>query len=116
MTLVRRLSGKGFGKYTLGDYLGYTGVAHVYKAVHPKTNKEIAVHLLPNHFVDQPGFEEGFNHKASRLFDLRYMNIIPTLDSGVHQGYPYLVTSHIDGPTLQDLIETSEKRKVKIPR
>ena len=115
MTLVRRLSGKGFGKYTLGEYLGYTGVAHVYKAVHPKTNKEIAIHLLPNHLVDQPGFEEGFNRKASRLFDLRYMNIIPTLDSGVHQGYPYLVTAHIEGPTLQDLVETSEKRKVKIP-
>ncbi len=115
MTLVRRFSGKGFGKYTLGDYLGYTGVAHVYKAVHPKTKKEITVHLLPNHFVDQPGFEEGFNRKASQLFDLRHMNIIPTLDSGVHQGYPYLVTTHIEGPTLQDLVETSEKREVKIP-
>lgn len=115
MTLVRKLSGKGFGKYTLGEYLGYTGVAHVYKAVHPKTKKEITVHLLPNHFVDQPGFEEGFNRKASQLFDLRHMNIIPTLDSGVAQGYPYLVTAHIEGPTLQDLIETSEKRKVKIP-
>jgi serine/threonine protein kinase len=115
MTIVRGLSGKTFGNYTLGDYLGYSGIAHVYKSSLPMTNEEIAIQLLPNHFIDQPGFAETFIRKANPLKELRHPNIIPVLDCGVGNGFPYLVTKHFDGPTLQDLMDASRKRTVRIP-
>jgi len=115
MTIARRLSGKTFGNYTLGDYLGYSGIAHVYKSSLPMTDEEIAIQLLPNHFVDQPGFAETFIRKATPLRDLRHPNIVPVLDCGVGNGFPYLVTKHFEGPNLQDLLDASKKRTVRIP-
>ena len=115
MTIVKGLSGKAFGNYSLGDYLGYSGIAHVYKSSLPLTNEEIAIQLLPNHFIDQPGFAETFIRKANPLKTLRHPNIISVLDCGVSSGFPYLVTKHFDGPTLQDLVDASKKRTVRIP-
>jgi serine/threonine-protein kinase len=115
MTLARQLSGKVFGEYKLGEYLGYSGIAHVYKAVHSQDHQHIAVQLLPNHFIDQPGFTETYLNKANPLIELRHKNIIPVVDCGVDNGFPYLVIEHFDGPTLQDLIDASENRKTKIP-
>jgi len=115
MAFVRKLSGKVFGKYSLSEYLGYTGVAHVYKAVDSETKKEAAVHLLPNHFVDQPRFSEGFINKASTLLVLRHNSIVQMLDCGVDEGYPYLVMENIESPTLQDLIDSSKQKMRRIP-
>lgn len=115
MAFFRKLSGTVFGKYTLSEYLGYTGVAHVYKAVDSGTKKEAAVHLLPNHFVDQPRFSEGFINKASTLLNLRHNSIVQMLDCGVDQGYPYLVMENIESPTLQDLIDSSKQKMRRIP-
>jgi serine/threonine protein kinase len=115
MASERQLSGKVFGEYTLGEYLGYSGIAHVYKAAKKNSDEDVAVQLLPNHFVDQPGFTEAFVYNASPLMALRHQNIISVLDCGVDNGFPYLVTQYLVGPTLQDLIDASGKRGTKIP-
>jgi serine/threonine-protein kinase len=115
MTSERRLSGKVFGDYTLGEYLGYSGIAHVYKAARHRSGYDVAIQLLPNHFIDQPGFNEAFIHNAGPLMGLRHQNIISVLDCGVDNGFPYLITQYFVGPTLQDLIETSKKRRSRIP-
>jgi serine/threonine protein kinase len=115
MASERRLSGKAFGDYTLGEYLGYSGIAHVYKVAKSHSDVDLAVQLLPNHFIDQPGFMEAFIHNASPLMGLRHQNIIPVLDCGVDNGFPYLVTQYFVGPTLQDLTDASEKRRSRIP-
>jgi serine/threonine protein kinase len=115
MTIVKQLSGKIFGNYTLSNYLGYSGIAYVYKSTLPETDEEIAIQLLPNHFIDQPGFADTFIYKANPLKELRHSNIIPVLDCGVDNGFPYLVTRHFEGPTLQDLMDASKKRTVRIP-
>ncbi len=114
-TSFEKLTGTTLDEYELLDYLGHTGLAHVYRARNADSTGPFEVHLLPSHFVARPEFVEHFLVEAGILATLDHPNILRTLDFGVLGSSPYLVTEYIEGPTLKDLIEATNRRQVRIP-
>lgn len=112
---VNELLNQEFANNHLTEYLGYTGIAHVFRAIDVEKNTTAAVHLLPNDNVDKPNYMEMYILKAALLQTLNHTNIVPTLKYGVEHGYPYLVMAHIPGPTLRDLLNSVKKRMRRIP-
>lgn len=115
MSDVKELHDKIIDDYKLIEYLGYTGVAHVYTAAHAETGNIAAVHLLPDIHVNKPNFMEAYIMKAAQLQRLTHSNIVQTLSYGIGLGYPYLVMEHVEGPTLKDLLNAVKRRMRRIP-
>ncbi len=115
MSDVKELHDKSIDDYKLNEYLGYTGMAHVYAAVHVQTGDIAAVHLLPDTHVNKPNFMEAYIMKAAQLQKLTHPNIVRTLSYGIGLDHPYLVMAHIEGPTLQDLLNAVKRRMRRIP-
>ncbi len=115
MDVVENLTAQTIGKYHLGRYLGHTGVAHVYQAQHPDTGELVTVNLLPSHFAGDPSFAEHFMVEAGMLATLEHPNIVPIYDSGVEDGYPFLVMKNVEGPTLKDLVDSTNQRFLRVP-
>jgi serine/threonine protein kinase len=112
---VKELLHKNFGDYRLTEYLGFTGVAHVFRAVDLEKDATAAVHILPDDNVNKPNYMEMYILKAALLQTLKHPNIVPTLSYGVEHGCPYLVMAHVPGPTLRDLLNSVKKRLRRIP-
>jgi serine/threonine protein kinase len=115
MSDVKELRDKIIDDYKLNEYLGYTGVAHVYTSAHVQTGNIAAVHLLPNIHVNEPNFMEAYIMKAAQLQRLTHPNIVRTLSYGIGLDHPYLVMAHIEGPTLKDLLNAVKRRMRRIP-
>lgn len=113
--MSKKLSGKAFGKFTLGDYLGHTGTAHVYLTKFPGTEKSVVVNLLPKNFTGDSSFAEHFLVEAGILATLDHPFIVKVHEYGIEQEYPFLVMQHIKGPTLKDLLTVTKERQVRIP-
>ncbi|TES93380.1 MAG: FHA domain-containing protein [Anaerolineales bacterium] len=115
MREVQNLQNQVIDGYRFDEYLGYTGAAHVYKSTQIEGDKVVAVHLLPNHNIDEPNFIEGYILKAAQLDRLHHPNILSILGYGIGLNHPYLVVGHIVGPTLKDLLIAVKKRMRRIP-
>ncbi|MBW8012145.1 MAG: protein kinase [Chloroflexi bacterium] len=113
--MIKNLSGKAFGKFQLGEYLGHTGTAHVYLSKFPGTEKQIVINLLPSHFTGELSFAEHFLVEASILATLDHPFIVKVHEFGIEQDYPFLVMQHVKGPTLKDLLTATKQRQVRIP-
>lgn len=114
MNEAQNLSGQTLGKYTLDQYLGDTGVAHVYRAKNPELALPLVVNVLSIQMVEDPDFYTQMMVKIGVLAEMNQANISAILDFGVEK-YAYVVTPYVTGPTLRDLLNSSMRRAVRIP-
>jgi serine/threonine-protein kinase len=100
------------GRYELLDRLGSGGMAEVWRARDEQLGRMVAVKLLLEHLVDDPGFVERFRREARHSAALAHPNIVVLHDWGIEGQTPYLVMEVVDGMTLRQRLRSSGRLPV----
>ncbi len=100
------------GKYEIQELIGQGGMADVYKARDTRLNRDVAVKILKQEFMDNEQFLKKFLREAQADAKLAHANIVNVYDVGSEEGMYYIVMEYIDGDTLHEYI----KHKKRIPQ
>ncbi len=104
-------SGELFGQYRIVGHLGEGGWGAVLRAVHPVTQKEVALKILKLDAAAGGGTEADrdaavrrFLGEAQILGQLDHPGIVSVHDAGVHDGRAYIVMDLVPGLPLAEVI------------
>lgn len=100
-------SGQQIGPYQIMEMIGHGGMSDVYKAIQPNVGREVAIKVLPAHFLQDRTFLERFKREVRISAQLQNPRIVPVYDFGEHNGQPYIVAAYLSGGTLADRINAS---------
>jgi hypothetical protein len=84
--------------------IGRGGMGIVYKAVRKSDDRTVALKVLSPRTQGSPEFVERFTREAEALAQLQHPGIVRILQSGVHDGVPFLVMELVDGASLRKRI------------
>lgn len=90
--------------YRLLEPLGRGGMGTVYKALHTRLNRIVALKVLAPHWHDRPGAQERFEREMKAIGQLRHPNIIQATDAGEAGGVAFLVMEYVEGIDLGRLL------------
>lgn len=110
MVYTWRMIPAKIGRYEIKAELGRGGMAAVYRAYDPSSDREVAIKVLPREFLHDPQFHDRFQHEIKTIALLEHPAIVPVYDVGEDDGLPFFVMRFMTGGSLADWI-----RKGKIP-
>ena len=93
------------GEYTLLEELGGGGMGRVFRAVHRKLDRQVALKLLPQSLVQSPESVQRFHREVQVLARLSHPNIVAVHDAGTADGTHFYVMDLIEGDDLARLVE-----------
>lgn len=93
------------GEYRLVDKLGEGGMGEVYRGVHSKIGRVVAIKIL-SQAATGPEFLERFVNEARIQGGLQHNNIATLYDFLEHDGQPCIIMEYIEGQTLTDCIRS----------
>lgn len=96
------IESRRFGQYELREVLGKGGMATVFRAYQPSLDREVAIKVMSNQFLDDHTFTQRFKREARSIASLHHSNILNVYDTGEENGVPYIVTELVDGKTLRE--------------
>lgn len=86
--------------------LGQGGMGSVWLAEHVALRTHVAVKFLRDMYVDHPLAVVRLHREAEAAARIQSPHVVRVFDvSFTDQGVPYIVMEHLDGETLQDLVE-----------
>jgi serine/threonine protein kinase len=88
------------GHFRLEEILGAGGMALVYRAVDERTREPAAVKLLADNLAADEMFRRRFFREARLAARLDHKNVVRVLDSGEHDGRPWIALEYVEGETL----------------
>ncbi|MEJ7783974.1 MAG: serine/threonine-protein kinase [Solirubrobacteraceae bacterium] len=103
--MVGELSqGDRVGDYRVEGVLGRGGMARVYRAVGPD-GTEVALKLILTDLLTEDVFRRRFELESSIAQRVTHPNVVAVLDSGVHEGVPWLTQTLVSGGSLTERLE-----------
>ncbi len=97
------------GELQLEERVGLGGMAEIWRAT-ADDGRVVAVKLLtPERAADETA-RRRFARECAITMDLRHAKVARGLDQGICDGRQYLVVEYVEGPTLEELIASSQKR------
>ena len=105
ITTEEREKHQVIGEYALLEELGSGGMGRVFKAVHRKMNRTVAVKLLPESLAQSPESVERFQRELQALARLSHPNIVAVHDAGTADGAQFYVMDLVDGDDLARLVK-----------
>lgn len=91
------------GDYRLVARLGGGGMGTVYKAVHQRMGRTVALKVLRPELQRDPRWLQRFEREVRAAARLTHPNVVAALDAREQDGLHYLITEFVDG---RDLAET----------
>ncbi len=91
-------------EYRLLDKLGEGGMGAVYKALHTRLDRIVAVKVLSAHRLADAAAIARFDREMKAVGKLEHPNIIRAMDAGEVDGMHYLVMEFVDGIDLDRLV------------
>ena len=88
------------GRYVLRERIGSGGHAHVFKAIDPQLERDVAVKFPQGSVTAGRDPCARFRSEARRLARLKHPGIVQVHDAGEEAGMPYIVTDLIDGSSF----------------
>ncbi len=95
--------GTWIGRYQIDSLAGEGGMSNVYAAT-ADDGTRVALKVVKDEFAHDEEFRCRFAREANIARTVRHPNVIPVVDSGEHEGIPYLTQPFIDGCSLDDKI------------
>jgi serine/threonine protein kinase len=92
------------GDYQLVDFLGAGGMGEVYRAVHTKIGKVVAIKVLTLQKTGIGGVSDRFINEARIQGRLHHPGIATLFDYSDAGGHPCIVMEFVGGQTLDELI------------
>ncbi len=97
------------GRYEIREIIGVGGMAVVYKAYDTIESRVVAIKILKQEFVSNAEFVRRFKNESKAIAVLSHPNIVKVYDVSFGDLIQYIVMEYIDGITLKQYIEKSEK-------
>lgn len=98
------MEAKPFGHYQLQERLGSGGMGEVYRAWDTRTNREVALKVLPAQHATDAAFQERFRREAHAVAGLNEPHVVPIHGYGEIDGQLYLDMRLIQGRTLASIL------------
>jgi serine/threonine protein kinase len=105
--------GDAVGRYTVECALGEGGMARVYKAVGPD-GEVVALKLVRAELAVEDVFRRRFAREVQTAFRVDHPHVVPVLESGVHEGVPYMAQPLIRGGSLQQKLEREGRLELAV--
>lgn len=103
-------------RYEIIEKIGEGGMAYVYKARCRLLNRNVAIKVLREEFVNDEEFVKKFRRESQAAASLSHPNIVNVYDVGVEEiqgrSIHYIVMEYIKGKTLKEIIR--EKGKLSV--
>lgn len=90
--------------YELKEQLGCGGMGTVYRAVHTRLDRVVAIKLLPVRRLRDDGAVARFEREMKTIGRLDHPAIVKATDAGEAHGTPFLVMEFVDGIDLSRLV------------
>jgi ABC-type amino acid transport substrate-binding protein/predicted Ser/Thr protein kinase len=97
-----------FGHYQLQQLIGRGGMGEVYRAYDTKTDRVVALKLLPPHMAADEVFQQRFRRESQAAAGLNDPHVVPIHGFGEIDGRLYLDMRLIEGSNLGTILEDSE--------
>ena len=101
---VTLVAGARLGKYTILGPLGSGGMGTVYRARDETLRREIAIKVLGDTAIDDPGALARFAREARAVAALNHPHVVTIFSTEEADGVPFMTMELIEGRTLDQLI------------
>ncbi len=93
-------------EYELLSQIGQGGMGTVYKAIHQRLGKTVAIKLIAQHKVSNDAAIECFAREMKAIGQLEHPNLIRAHDAGEVDGRHFLVMEFLEGVDLSQLVRS----------
>jgi serine/threonine protein kinase len=94
--------GSQIGEYNVDAVIGEGGMGKVYTATGPDGSR-VALKLVKDDYARDETFRRRFYREARIAQTVQHPNVVPVLDTGEHEGLPYMAQRYIEGPGGQGM-------------
>jgi serine/threonine protein kinase len=98
------LIGKSVGGYRIEAVLGVGGMGRVYRAV-DADGQLVALKLVRSDIAEDSVFRQRFAREARIAQQVKNSHVVPVLDTGEHEGVPYLSQRFVEGGSLEQKLK-----------
>jgi ABC-type amino acid transport substrate-binding protein/predicted Ser/Thr protein kinase len=98
-----------FGHYQLQELIGRGGMGEVYRAYDTRTDRIVALKVLPPHLADDTTFQQRFRRESQAAARLNEPHVVPIHGFGEIDGRLYLDMRLIEGRNLGTILKESDK-------
>ncbi|PRC46135.1 protein kinase, partial [Mycobacterium sp. ITM-2017-0098] len=98
-----------FGHYQLRKLIGRGGMGEVYEAYDTKTDRVVALKVLPHHMAQDETFQARFRRESQAAAGINDPHVVPIHGYGEIDGRLYLDMRLIEGRNLGTMLEETEK-------
>lgn len=102
-------SAKPFGQYQLLKLLGRGGMGEVYRARDTRTDRIVALKVLPPHLAEDTVFQQRFRRESQAAAGVDDPHVVPIHSYGEINGRLYLDMRLIEGLTLGAILSERER-------
>ncbi|HUA02296.1 MAG TPA: serine/threonine-protein kinase [Solirubrobacteraceae bacterium] len=102
--------GSQIGEYSVDDLLGEGGMGKVYTATGPDGGR-VALKLVKDDYARDETFRRRFYREARIAQTVQHPNVVPVLDTGEHEGLPYMAQRFIEGDQEGRSLSLDDKLK-----
>jgi tRNA A-37 threonylcarbamoyl transferase component Bud32 len=93
------------GRYKIKSELGRGGMATVYRAHDPSSNREVAIKVLPPEMLRNLVTRARFKRELKLVASLEHPAIVPVYDVGEDEDQPFFVMRYMSGGSLAAMIK-----------
>ncbi|WP_055107593.1 Stk1 family PASTA domain-containing Ser/Thr kinase [Paenibacillus ihumii] len=93
------------GRYQIIERIGGGGMALVYKAHDILLNRNVAIKVLRQQFVNDEEFIRRFRREAQSAASLSHPNVVSVYDVGQEDDVHYIVMEYVEGQNLNEIIK-----------
>jgi serine/threonine-protein kinase len=98
------LIGKSVGSYRVESILGIGGMGRVYRAV-DSDGQPVALKLVRGDIAEDSVFRLRFEREARIAQEVKNPHVVPVLETGEHEGVPYLSQRFVEGGSLEEKLK-----------
>lgn len=98
-----------FGHYRLEKLIGQGGMGEVYRAYDTKTDRVVALKVLPHHMAADAMFQQRFRRESQAAAGLNDLHVVPIHGFGEVDGRLYLDMRLIEGRNLGTMLGETDK-------
>jgi serine/threonine protein kinase len=100
-----KIKGLVLGNYVVLDKIGAGGMGQVFRAMHRRMERVVAVKVLPAKAMGSADVVERFHREVKAAARLEHPNIVAAHDADEADGIHYLVMQFVDGRDLGTLVK-----------
>lgn len=90
--------------YVLVELIGVGGMGQVYRAIHRRLKKTVAIKLLDPRRTREPASVSQFYREMEVIGQIETSGIVRAFDAGCERGLHYLVMEYVDGINLSQML------------